>query len=318
MTAHYLPIGIDPIVYCQNAKVEANKTLIKVQFVTFVMILAACLTVIPLAIELALIFTIINMNFGADLPDDPTPIKVYILSFATISALIAFHVLMLKDGEHPLAQLLRKISRIMVFFYFVGMFLLFSTTDMSNLMDGNLGSLFSGADEFTESSGETLNGFIAFIKPYLGLVSSLALGGLVFVNLAVVDALFSFIKNHLEKVIEQKENAKSILQKISEFTDLTNDLVKLENERTALENVTDDTHILTASAHCENAIKPTLRALKKIHFLKTNEAANDEAILETHGSHLPDPLPSARELQKFIRDIEGLIKKLPHIIRDNS
>ncbi len=313
--------GIDPIIYCQSAKTGAYKTLLKTKFITVAMIMAACLTLIPLSIELALTFTIIDMNFGADLPDDPTPIKVYILSFATISAIIAFHVLMLNDGEHPLAQLLRKISRVMVFFYFIGMFLLFSTTETGNLMDGDLSGILSGLgseESVADSSGEMLNNIIAVIKPYLGLVSSLALGGLVFVNLAVVDALISFIKDNLLDVIEKKKTANSILKKITEFSQLTDDLIGMVGKRVALETIPEKVHASKAAAMCEAAMKPTLRVLKKIHFLKTNEVANDDIILERHGSLLPDLMPSAKELKTFIESLEALIAKLPQIIKKHK
>ncbi|MBL1419278.1 MAG: hypothetical protein COC24_002090 [Alphaproteobacteria bacterium] len=312
MNTTNIPIGADELAFARGLKTKASRLIFMSQLKFYLIGFCAFITLLCLSIEYQLLFSIIDQAFGADLETDQTPTKVYILSLSSLAAIIGFHVLMIR-GDAPIITIwLRTIARFMVAFYFVGMFILLATNDLDSIISGDFDDAFINLDDDQDSSSFASDVLTA-LQPYFGLLTSLALGGLVFINLAITDTLVGYMHSTFVTVMEQVSISRRIIEVSKRFSNRASELTNIYRRMETWEAVPEDQIALENAAVAEAVMKPTLLTIQKLHMQMTELEVPEDEIHLSNDEPLPTPLPKPETLQTFITKLKKLIADLPTI-----
>lgn len=302
-----LPLGFDPTAFVQNTKAAAQKTFYWAGLVLLGCLGALCVLMLAWTLEVVLTYTVIEANFGPEFPDDPVPMKVYILSFASICAILAFHSLMLGQRDHPIAVWLRRIARVMLLVFFVGMALLFLTTDMTTQP-----LALNDAELFGESESAS-NGVWAMIQPFVSMTSALALGGLVFINLALSDAILSWVSRMLPAKSGELRDAHAIIKSANAIETMDTLYGDLEREEGHLAKTNDETLALEVASRISDAALPTVQSLHEtVQEADLIPPASNSLLGKTAKAKVT---PEIDELKTFLTDWEAFTDELPSTLR---
>ncbi len=302
-----LPLGFDPTAFVQNQKAIAQKTVFIACGVIIGCLGALTIMLGAWTLEVALTYTVIEANFGPEFPDEPVPLKVYILAFASICAIIAFHALMLGDREHPVAIWLQRIARVSLIVFFIGMALLFLSTDMSTPPTD-----LSDAELFGEGAANE-SWLWALIEPITSMTSALALGGLVFINLALSDAILSWVSEKLPKSIDDLRDAKATIETASEIEVLDTIYGDLNRQEEALRKIDEDALALEVAGHVSDVAQPTIQGLAEtVHENRLIPPSNSTMLGKTAKAKLT---PDINAIDAFLADWEAFSDDLPRVLR---
>ena len=94
--------------YAQKVRAQIKPEKIKIQVSLWFMLITA--TIIPVlgGFEFSLAFSVMDLLFGAELPSDPVPFNVWMLSGSAMIAVIAMHVFIEKQLNHIAIKLIDK------------------------------------------------------------------------------------------------------------------------------------------------------------------------------------------------------------------
>lgn len=301
-----LPVGLEPLAVAETARTEAQKILAQLPAQISFLIVTALAALNCSAIEVTLLFTVIDMMFGAALPSDPTPLPVIILSLASVAMIAGFHILLEKHKGSRIAETMRGIARAALPVYFLCIFAVF---------------IFHGL-EMGDGGTFALNGFVdaepgftawvlQAIEPYITLLMSLAFGGVIFVTLAVADNLISQMRQRIPQIIMDRHTARATLAHVERFLSLIDELIEVEQQKQALQSVTEPQLALRVAAEVSILIQEPLREFKKVHFEIDGMQPGDSPLPPTEASHLPHPLPKSEVLKAFIDACDALVQRLP-------
>ena len=304
---HFMGVGVKPISFAKRQKVKAQAYLAWSQILLLLMALGLAIVAFTTVLEYVLLFFIVDETFGADLSSDPTPLKVFILAFASIAAITAYHVQMLRDGDNTLMRVLRQVSRLMTVFFFFGIAALFINSDFS---------FNDGGFELTlnDDGPSWATAFREFIEPYLGLLASFAMGGLVFINLAVADVILGLIRKKGPDLLHKRYLAKAMITACRDFLGGVRELVDVQRQLQQKHSNQQNQDILWAATQLEGVIRPMLHEQKKLHLQLTDMQREEWDVFELESNPLPENLPKAETLKAHIDDTESLIAQLPTIV----
>lgn len=307
MTNLTAPLGFDPIVFIQNKKTEAKETLYSANGMLLACLLGITILLGAWGLEWVLTYTVIEANFGPEYPGDPVPMKVYMLSFASIVAIAAFHVLLLQQREHPIAIWLRRIARVMLVVFFVGMALLFLTTDMTSAtVEFGEGDLFDAEPTWGQSVW-------AMVEPFINVTSAAALGGLVFINLALSDAILSWVTRVLPVKLSERRNVKEVVVTSDRLEELNVLYLDHEREEARLMAIKKADLALEAAGRISDAGEPTLQALREEALEAGLIPPAKESPLDKTGKAKPSP--NAKVIERFLEEWDEFTKALPGKLR---
>lgn len=312
MNSTNIPIGTVEIAFARGLKTKASRIIFMSQLKFYIIGFCAFITLLCLSIEYQLLFSIIDQAFGAELESDPTPAKVYVLSLSSLAAIIGFHVLMIKSDAPIITKWLRTTAQFMVAFYFVGMFVLLATNDLDSIISGDFDDAFISLDD-DQNSSSFASDVLSALQPYFGLLTSLALGGLVFINLAITDTLVGYMHKTFVTVMEQVSVSRRIIDISKRFSDRTSELANINQRIGALEAVPAETIANENAVVAEAAMKPTLLTIKKLYMQMTELKVPEDEVHLTNDEPLPSSLPKPETLKVFITKLEKLIADLPTI-----
>lgn len=307
-----IPIGADELAFARGLKTKASRQIFMAQLQFYVIGFCAFITLLCLSIEYNLLFSIIDQAFGAELESEPTPIKVYVLSLSSLAAITGFHVLMIKNDAPLITNWLRTIARFMVAFYFVGMFILLATNDLDSIISGDFDNAFISLNN-EENNSSFASDILSTIQPYFGLLTSLAMGGIVFITLFIADTLVGYMHKSFMEVMEKVSVSRRIIRISKQFSNRASELANIYHSKDVWKTVSAEQIALENASIAEAAMKPALLTIKKLHMQMTELAVPEEELHLSSDEPLPTPLPKPETLQNFITKLEKLISDLPAI-----
>ncbi|WP_340149005.1 hypothetical protein [uncultured Sneathiella sp.] len=304
---HFMGVGVKPIAFAKRRKVKAQAYLVWCQILLMLMALGLGVVAFTTGLEYVLLFFIIDETFGAELPSDPTPFKVYIMAFASIAAITAYHVQMLRDGDNTIMCVLRQVSRLMTVFFFVGIAALFINSDFS---------FSDGSFELTLDNDGTswATAFREFIEPYLGLMASIAMGGLVFINLAVADVLLGLVRQKGPDLLHKRYLARTMIATCRKFLSDVRELAGVQRQLEQAHTSQRDQDIFRVASQLEGIMRPVLHEQKKLYLQMTDMRREETDVFDMESDPLPQNLPKAETLKAHIDDTEAFIARIPAIV----
>jgi|GEM_PF-4931616 len=298
----------DHIAYAQAASTKARqKRVINTVGLTFLGIVAALIPALA-GVEFTLTFSVMDLIFGAEVPSDPVPFQVYVLSASAMIAVVALHVFIEKNPNHPAIKLIDKAAPYGLLLFFIGLIALYASSDFYSL-DAGADIALSDAELFGDDVSLATDTNAP--APWLDTLIGLGLGALVIVNVAVIHRLVGLVREQLPKLLEERarlngidENAKLVLHRSKTGID-----AKREIERRKA--TTPEDLALETTADIEAATAPTMRKLVKLLQHTSANRPKRGLFGFSKQSTLPADAPEPKEIAAFIETMEARIDSLP-------
>ncbi len=295
------------MVEAQETKAEAMGALVLVTC-TIVGLFAA-LGLLPVlgSFELGLTFNLMMDMFGPEVPGAGVPATVWLMSLATMIAIIGHHLLHYKFPESRALALLDKSAPIMVLFFFIGIVALYALSEVAHVPGADAvafdDDLFDAPPPESGGIGET-------IASYFGLFAGLSLGGLAIVNLAVMNFIVGKVREKLPRLLNERRIALAKLKASNRIIKNIRLLSATKRERVRLEAKTPDDMALEAAAEIEAALAPTLRELNKVKVRGSSATPKGRTIFARRNRKLPQPMPQPAFIDDFVADVTAKLGAL--------
>ncbi|OAO00367.1 hypothetical protein A8B75_18685 [Sphingomonadales bacterium EhC05] len=297
----------DQMIYAENALVKKRKELLKTSLWLAALGLLAALAVGLGVFEVTLTFTLMNEIYGPELPGEATPTNVIILSGATLVAVAGYEVLKNKQSSHPALNFLENSAYYMVPIFFIGMLITFGMSDIVSAPVND--EIVLDGDSLIDTPEDGSGGFSELIQSIIGTFSSLALGGLVILNLLTISTIIDTIRTKLPVLLERRLLAKDAIAKAQAFIASTGSLAAVKRETARLDRKSNDLD-LEAAAEIEKTVAPTLRTLSKMKIRQKQSNPSQPDPLARRNANLPHPLPDQKLIDTFVSELETKLSKL--------
>jgi len=257
----------DDITYAQKASAKAQQqrmlNTVAIAFMGFALALIPGLA----GVEYTLTFSVMDMLFGAEVPNDPVPFQVYVLSGSAMVAVVALHVFIEKHPKHLAVRLIEKAAPFGLLLFFAGMIALFASTDFHGL-DAGSDIPFSDAELFGDDPaiGASPGG----ASPWLDMLIGIGLGSLIIVNVAVIHRLIGLVRDKLPKLLDERARLTGIVRMAKRVLHRGKAGVDAKREIERRRAVTAADLALETTADIEAAIDPTMRKLSKMAIAAMN------------------------------------------------
>lgn len=298
----------DHIAYAQEASAKARqKRVINSVALAFLGIVSALIPALA-GVEFTLAFSVMDMIFGAEVPSDPVPFQVYVLSGSAMVAVVALHVFIEKNPNHPAIRLIDKAAPYGLLLFFAGLIALYAS---SNFHGGDTGTAvpLSDAELFgDETPIETGNSALA---PWLDTLIGLGLGALIIVNVAVIHRMIAIVREKLPALLEGRARLNGILNHAKSVLHRGKTCIDTKREIERRRAITPEDLALETTADIEAAIAPTIRKLSGMILKSASNRPNSGGSRGNSKSGLPVDAPEPKDIATFIQTVEDLISSLP-------
>lgn len=295
------------MVEAQETKAEAMGALVLVTC-TIVGFLAA-IGLLPVlgAFELGLTFNLMMDMFGPEVPGAGIPATVWLMSLATLIAIIGHHLLHYKYPESRALALLDKSAPVMVLLFFIGLVALYALSDVAHVPGADA---IAFDDDLFDAPPPEGGGIGETIASYFDLFAGLSLGGLAIVNLAVMNFIVGKVREKLPALLNERRIALAKLRAASCIIKNIRLLSETKRERERLEAKTADDLALEATASIEAALAPTLRELNKVKVRGLSVKPKGRIIFARRNTKLPQPMPQPAVIDDFAADVTAKLAAL--------
>ena len=295
----------DHVSYAQKAQTKAHQhsvgNTINLAFLGLVSLLIPTLA----GVEFTLAFSVMDLMFGAELPSDPVPFQVYILSASAMVAVVALHVFIEKNPKNLAIRAIDMAAPFCLLFFFVGLLALYGSVDFHGL-DGGASEPLSDAELFGEivPTDETGSGWLD------GLIG-LGLGALVIVNVSVIHRLIAIIRDKLPPLMEKRSQLRGIIRSAKSILEHAKPCIDTQREVDRRKAVSAEDLALETSADIEAAVAPTMRKLAHLsrQNLPNRPATGGQAPIGS--AALPFDPPAPDDVSAFMDAMEARLQSLP-------
>jgi len=293
----------DQVAYAQNAFAEAGRALLPATLSLFFVGLLAFGTLGLVAFEMTVSYTVMHEVFGPELPDQPTPLSVLILSAATLVGVAGFHVMKAKNPDNRAFKLLERLAPVLLVFFFVSLVAVYGLHEAVNSASQDSVVLTDGTIAPASDSG--------FLSGLFKMLTGFSLGGLVVVNLVVIHSLIEKIQQVFPGALAKFQNARLTRKVAKAF--LTNISLRsaAQRERNTQVSVAPEAQAETAAGEIEAALAPTLRELSKITARDANQPIDPSDPMAVRDPNLPHPAPDAEAIERYLAAMEDDLAALP-------
>mgnify|MGYP003117687101 CR=1 FL=1 len=299
----------DQLSFAQKALAQIKPDKISTYVRIWFMAVTAMIIPILAGFEFTLAFSIMDMLFGAELPSDPVPFNVWMLSGSAIIAVIAMHVFIERHPNHIAIKMIDKAAPFALLLFFIGMIALYATMDFQTVQAGSgavLGDdvIFGEVDPvLTPQESPSYN--------WLNILIGLGLGGLILVNVSVMHRLISHVRDRLPPLLEKHSQLRAITLSAKKIISGTKVMIETARDIERRGSISAEDHALETSADIEAAVAPTMRKLSVLSRIYKSIRPGGGHTLDTVEDVLPHGTPPAPEIDAFIGDMEERLTKLP-------
>ncbi|MCJ2186241.1 hypothetical protein [Novosphingobium beihaiensis] len=298
----------DHIAYAQEASAKARQSrVINTVALAFLGIVVAIIPALA-GVEFTLAFSVMDMIFGAEVPSDPVPFQVYVLSGSAMVAVVALHVFIEKNPHHLAIRLIDKVAPYGLLLFFVGLIALYASSNFHGV-DSGAAIPLSDAELFgDEPPLETGNGSPA---PWLNTLIGLGLGALIIVNVSAIHRLITIVREKLPALLEERVRLNAILQHATLLLHRGKACIDARREIERRRATTPEDLALEAAADIEAAIAPTLRRLSAMIQKNTSNRPSSGGSRGNSNPGLPTNAPDPKDIETFIQTVGDLTDSLP-------
>lgn len=298
----------DNIAYAQEASTKAKqKRVVNTVAVLFLGIVTAIIPML-VGVEYALAFSVMDMIFGAEVPSDPVPFQVYILSASAMLAVVAVHVFIEKNPKHPAIRLIDQAAPYCLWLFFIGLFALYASTKFQGV-DAGADILLSDAELFGDDV--LIGADISSPAPWLNTLIGLGLASLIIVNVVVIHRLIGIVREKLPALLEERARLNGILALAKRILHRGKASVDAKREIERRKAITPEDLALEATADIEAATAPTTRKLSRLVQQTSANRPMSGLRAITQQNALPVDAPDPKEIAVFIEKLEALLASLP-------
>lgn len=299
----------DQLSYAQKALAQIKSEKINIQIRLWFMLITAMIIPVLGGFEFSLAFSVMDLLFGAELPSDPVPFNVWMLSGSAMIAVIAMHVFIEKQPNHIAIKLIDKASPYALVMFFVGMIALYAQMDFQTVQTGS--DIILDDNVLFGEADPTLATHDNEASPSLNILIGLGLGGLILVNVSVMHRLISHVRDRLPPLLEKRSQLKAIIISANKILDGTKVMVETARDIERRKSTSAEDHALETSADIEAAVAPTMRKLSVLSRIYKSIRPGGGHTLDKVDNVLPHGTPPASEIDAFIVGMEERLSKLP-------
>ena len=309
-------------VIVQYAGAEAGRKLASLYFQAFCLVALSLGLFVCVAIEFAVIYTVLDGLSGPEVPGEGDPWHVLLLSLSGIMMVLAYHLLTKRYGKVGVLGWLEQASRILVPFYFIGIIALFiflNITDAREFWDvASDGETFSWNSIDPHGGEQKESGPINFIfdhvSPYLVVLFAVFFSAIGIVTLSVADVLLDHIARYTKLISETSVAAPAQKQAVRDFKKAQSEIAKVKQAIAKLDDQSISDRLDEAAAVIAMTIEEPKRELEswvsQASLFNKEENVPDILQPQNHPRLRPDEfkayLEKLRALDmKHIREIIG-------------